>query len=474
MQIAALTADSRPMTSNQFEKPATENATGVFDTSPLPQSTESGQGKDGGRGDGVLEEVCVGGGKAVGAVRTEGDFAPETSSISGMDAGVKRLGDNVFTLWGGRSRTPSIDGEDKAYQCKGGPGKLNCGQVVDPSKNGEAGLKCDYCGEWYHAACQQVPKTAVTAVGKFSMIHWFCAPCRVSLFDHKPESVSLGKMSDSLLALENGVIKKVSERIEDMTKVVSDHIKLVNRALSNQEQMAVQQERLLERCVKELHDQKTSYADIVKVSCADVAKDMSLQFADIRKQKEQAEVPAKDIASTVGSVMDRERRKLNVVVSNLPESEPTDAQTREKQDLYQFHEFVKDAFHLNLKAPKCFRAGRLREGRPRLLVVTLEDVATKLELLRLSPSLRDIPEWKHIYINPDLTPAERDENRKLRQELASRREAGETNLVIRKGKIVKSHTAPVGSSTRAPQASDKTPPAGSAKARVMGSSAQEQ
>lgn len=137
--------------------------------------------------------------------------------------------------------------------------------------------------------------------------------------------------------------------------------------------------------------------------------------------------------------MDKERRKINIVVHNLPESQPSDFESREKQDLRQFQDLVKNALKLNVRPTKCFRVVGMQEGRPRLLVVTLEDLATKIELLRMSSTLRNISEWKHIYINPDQTPQEREVNRKLRQELASRREAGETNLVIRQGRIVKNH-----------------------------------
>ena len=77
------------------------------------------------------------------------------------------------------------------------------------------------------------------------------------------------------------------------------------------------------------------------------------------------------------------------------------------------------------------------EDRPRLLVITLENMETKMELLRMSSELRNFTEWRNLYINPDLTPAEREANRQLRQELARRRAAGEENIVIRRGNIVK-------------------------------------
>ena len=43
----------------------------------------------------------------------------------------------------------------------------------------------------------------------------------------------------------------------------------------------------------------------------------------------------------------------------------------------------------------------------------------------------------YIYINPDLSVRERQAQKKLRLELARRKENGESNIFIRRGRIVK-------------------------------------
>ena len=80
--------------------------------------------------------------------------------------------------------------------------------------------------------------------------------------------------------------------------------------------------------------------------------------------------------------------------------------------------------------------GKKVPDRDRLLIVTLENVGIRQEVVRLAPQLRSCEAYANVYINPDLTPREREQGRKLREELASRRQKGEKNLVIRKGKIV--------------------------------------
>ena len=245
-------------------------------------------------------------------------------------------------------------------------------------------------------------------------------------------------MNDRLDSLENKTVKEISDQVQVMAKEISDHVKLVDRVLRGQEEMAISQENLLKRCLRDFHEQKATYADIVKGSCEKVASDMSKQLEDIKNREgKSAAAPPEDIRSTIGSVMDKERRKLNLVIHNLPECEPVEMESRELMDLHQFEDAIKEALKLKVRATRCFRAGKLREDRPRLLIVTLSDFETKMEILRSSSQLRSHPKWQHIYINPDLTPEEREVNRKLRQELASRRASGEENIIIRKGRIVK-------------------------------------
>lgn len=51
-------------------------------------------------------------------------------------------------------------------------------------------------------------------------------------------------------------------------------------------------------------------------------------------------------------------------------------------------------------------------------------------------SLRNSENWKDTYISPDLTRMQRQEKYELRQELKLRREGGESNLIIRRGRVV--------------------------------------
>lgn len=75
--------------------------------------------------------------------------------------------------------------------------------------------------------------------------------------------------------------------------------------------------------------------------------------------------------------------------------------------------------------------------RPRPLILTVDNFEKKLEILENAYKLSHTTEWKNVFIAPDRTPKEREEHKKLREELKRRQHEGEEGIIIRKGKIVK-------------------------------------
>ena len=56
-------------------------------------------------------------------------------------------------------------------------------------------------------------------------------------------------------------------------------------------------------------------------------------------------------------------------------------------------------------------------------------------ILRQATKLRVSSTWKKVYISPDLTLKEREQGKKLREELKKRKEAGEKDIYIKSGKM---------------------------------------
>ena len=181
------------------------------------------------------------------------------------------------------------------------------------------------------------------------------------------------------------MLEKVNEKVENVTKIVTKHIGLVNQVLSHQERAVTEQTNLIKRSFSQQLETKVSYAEMVKGSCAKLAEEVAHKVDSLSgtSGKGQSESP-KYIHDAVSSVLDKERRKLNVVVSNLQESTPKPTETREECDLQKFVNTIRDNLKLHIRATKCHRAGRMQDDHPRLLVVTLDNFETKQELLKMS------------------------------------------------------------------------------------------
>ena len=76
--------------------------------------------------------------------------------------------------------------------------------------------------------------------------------------------------------------------------------------------------------------------------------------------------------------------------------------------------------------------------KPRLLKITFASIEDKTAVLRNKSQLRreDVSEFiKNIYITPDLTPTEQENNKKLRQEFSTLNKDGK-KYIIKNGVLV--------------------------------------
>ena len=335
---------------------------------------------------------------------------------------VQKLDENAYRPWGGCSRSSSDTGSELAI-CRGGPFNMDCG---NPVLDGQEGVQCECCSGWFHDTCQGIEIPAIRALDKYKILSWFCAECKV-MIKKKDESKKLE-------ALET--------QIQNIDAVVRKHIELVGDCLKKQEETSMVQSKQLEQNIKIFNDEKKTYAEILKGTCDQVVQKVSESVAALPTSSATELYPnapgksAQDISAVFDDFLDKEKRKLNVVVHNLRESESDTFKERSERDAALFTSMIKEVFKLSVTPVKTFRVGKKLPDKPRLLIVTLDSLATKYEILKLSSQLRNSVNFSGIYINPDMTQKEREQGKKLRDELAARRRAGEPNLAIRRGRII--------------------------------------
>ena len=93
--------------------------------------------------------------------------------------------------------------------------------------------------------------------------------------------------------------------------------------------------------------------------------------------------------------------------------------------------------------------GQNQINKPRLIMATLDQPARRRVILAAAKTLRHTDNWSNVYISPDLYPSEREKERKLREELKTRRDAGETDIIIRGSQIITRTKRPVPHNTTA-------------------------
>ena len=162
-----------------------------------------------------------------------------------------------------------------------------------------------------------------------------------------------------------------------------------------------------------------------------------------------------EIGTALNEQLDIEKRKMNLVVFNLPEPENIektvwDLPTKIAKDTKAISEIIKEELKIHLPENVIINARRLGKldtdsdaaklgtPKPRPLKITLSDIKKKRDILTAAKNLRECDNEiaKKLFINPDLTPEQRKQDQQLRTEMWRRRTENKENVVIRRGEII--------------------------------------
>lgn len=131
----------------------------------------------------------------------------------------------------------------------------------------------------------------------------------------------------------------------------------------------------------------------------------------------------------------RAQKDLNLIIYGIPEHESGRVDERREKD----NETIKalaEELGVEQQSFKTQRIGKIVPQRPRLIRIKCDRLEVKYDMLRKAKELRKSDFFRKVYIAPDLTPIQQNYQKKLRDELKKRREDGESNLMIHRGKII--------------------------------------
>jgi hypothetical protein len=236
---------------------------------------------------------------------------------------------------------------------------------------------------------------------------------------------SVGECKSQLMEIINGMSKRI-ELLESENKAQKSEIESLKSKNVELEKVI---EKKFKECVEEVQSENRSgLANNVK-SWATVAK------SGVKQPVEQLIV----VNAAINEAKDRERRKKNVLVFGLNESTQVIEVEKQVDDKKRVENIIRQT---GASATVTFiKRFKSKTERPGPVLVGLSEAADRNPLLLKAKNLRNIEEFKNIYIAPDLTDAERMEDRNLRKrrdELNQQRAKGEPfRYAIRGNQIVK-------------------------------------
>ena len=137
-----------------------------------------------------------------------------------------------------------------------------------------------------------------------------------------------------------------------------------------------------------------------------------------------------DMNDLFSEMRNRDTRKTNIIISGLSLSA--------SQTDVELVECIFSELRVIVTISSCKRFSSKRtSSRPPLLQVTLPSTTACSSVLRVAKNLRSSTNslFSNVFINPDLTPAQREEQRLLNDERKARILAGE-DVIIKHGKVV--------------------------------------
>ena len=333
--------------------------------------------------------------------------------------------------------------------CSGAPG-LKCGRQVGEE---DEGVECDICQKWYHTSCQGVNSDAYAALQEHSeILAWICKECKVKTKENKGCTLKCSS---------------IESKLESLTETIRDHDRIIRKSAEEQGKVLRELGEFQGRNTRILHERceeiiekvnavsgknmkdlvSKTYAEAAKSSGEKIISAIGQKLDSLPKAKAIADMEmkvTKDIKRVIES-KDKEDRAMNVLVHNVPESEKEDEDDQKREDVDKFKEIAEALGVKEVEVRKLVRlrrkvvTGEKESGKeekdkqkPNIILVKLtsSDHASLLYNRRFNLKSKGFP---NIYITKDLPPQERQEQRRLREEL---RQKGRETHVIYRGKVV--------------------------------------
>jgi hypothetical protein len=282
-----------------------------------------------------------------------------------------------------------------------------CGEVVK-----EKGMRCDACSGWVHCICADMPDALYKVITKTKCpgVKWFCEGC-------EGEGRKMGFMV-------GGVIERQERMEEDLKEV---------------KRLLVEKHGKMEEELKEVRK------ELEEIRKGGIVKE-GMNFAGALKSNLTQEQLEKDKGTIGGGnsraaerefkvqlteAMERDKRRKNLVLMGIPEQDEGNTEEYVKELLMEITKEEDVVFTV------LGRIGKEQATKARPVRIVIEEADVKRSILKRASSLKEVKKFERVYVCPDLTRKQQEEDKKLREKVKEYRGQGMLGVKIVKGEVVR-------------------------------------
>ena len=266
------------------------------------------------------------------------------------------------------------------------PNQCCCRKTV---RSSQKSLQCDLCEVRYHSSCLKIDNSLIQIYTDVNtVVPWTCDACK--------QSIHVLRTENKRLTGENGELKQLNKTLVERMNAIENQIGLVKNE--------IKQELLLELRRNEINEPPIDFEQQISMA--------------IREEKQ------------------KERKLMNLCVSGLPSSDLNSNDVSTFADICQQYLGIASS-EIKAGVSQTLRVGNASENKPKLLILTFKTLDLKKKVLINSYKLKDFVTSSNmkVFVSPDYTPKQQEENRKLVEEMKMRRARGE-NVKIKGGKVI--------------------------------------
>lgn len=161
--------------------------------------------------------------------------------------------------------------------------------------------------------------------------------------------------------------------------------------------------------------------------------DLQREIKELRAENTRTVNTGIDMEEIIYEITERQKRKNNIVLFNIPEPDQrTSKSLQAESDKNVVADILTEVSpEISADNIKPVRLGTFSDSKSRPVKIKLENLDIIKTVLKNAKKLKSNQRFKNIYITVDRTKNQLEQYRKVRQELAERINAGETNCRIK-------------------------------------------